>query len=114
MIRSVSLIRKLIVSGIRQITTAAGPPAGPQGAGRAIPATSNETIGPAQRRKISCQAGGSDSSGLNQVWSLKISSAVLTKNAIPAVSMMSRSQSELSVVTQDGIAIRMNASGISM
>ena len=65
------------------MASAANQPSGPQSAGRAIAQTMPATIGPASSRKISCQAGGSGSSGLNQVWSLKINNAVLTKNPWP-------------------------------
>jgi translation elongation factor EF-G len=70
-------------------------------------------IGPARRRKISCQAGGSISSGLNHVWSLKISKDVVIKNIVPAANMIRRAQSGSSVAIQEGIAISTNASGIS-
>ena len=76
--------------------------------------TSSATIGPANSRKISCQAGGFASSGLNQVWSLKINNAVLTRNDMPAASMINRAHSGSSTATQDGMAISRNASGISM
>src|SRR5215218_5751805 len=114
MIKSVSEIREPTTpSGIKQITSAASQQSGPQSAGSAIRQTGNAVRGPATNRKISCQAGGSDSSGLNQAWSLKISNEVVIKNTVAAASMTSRAHSGSSIAIQDGIAMSSRASGIS-
>ena len=93
---------------------AAHHPSGPQSAGRVIRQTSPAVIGPASSRKTSCQAGGLVSAGLNQVWSAKINPETLMKKPTAAASMISRAHSGSSVVTQAGMAISTNDSGISM
>jgi hypothetical protein len=114
MIRSVSDIREPTTArGRKEIASAASQPVGSQSAGSAIRQTGNAVIGPANRRKISCQAGGSISSGLNHVWSLKISKDVVIKNTVAAANMIRRAHSGSSVAIQDGIAISTKASGIS-
>src|SRR4029450_9239778 len=106
MIRSVSDIREPTTArGINEIASAASHPVGPHSAGSAMIHTGNAVIGPASRRKISCHAGGSVSSGLNHVWSLKISKEVVIKNTVAAANMMRRAQSGSSVAIQDGTAI---------
>ena len=69
MIRSVSDIREPTTArGINEIASAASQRSFPSR--RAAQSGTRATvIGPARRRKISCQAGGSISSGLNQVCS---------------------------------------------
>src|SRR5512132_267683 len=114
MIRSVSDIREPTTArGINEIASAASQPFDPQSAGSAMRQTGNAVIGPANRRKISCQAGGSISSGLNQVWSLKISRDVVIKKTVAAANMTSRAHSGSSVAIHAGTAINTKASGIS-
>ena len=71
------------------------------------------TMGPASSRLISCQAGGSGSAGLNQVWSLKINNAVLMKKPVAAASMINRAHNGSSTATQQGMATSTQASGSS-
>src|SRR6187200_2953594 len=114
MIKSVSEMREpTAATGSNEMASAASQPAGSQLAGSAMRHTGSAVIGPAISRNISCQAGGSVSSGLNQVWSLKISNDVVIKKTVAAASMISRATSGSSVAIQAGMAISTHASGIS-